>query len=358
MTTADVGRENAPRGDRPLLSSNAPTMAPLASAGWLLRTASWVAVAAAMLGVIVAPGVRGNAGESVVVTTDWVSRTVGCFLMGALIALFLEATLELLRTHELPIAARVALIGGGGCVVVLSSSALGDRMPPPYAVLVAGTATIVALAGAYCGARAPHTRAIGGVLLAFAFAALARLAAWELATRAGETANIPLFSTSRGFATAGVLFEAAGQLLAVFWLSSRGRWSGQLGLTLALVAAYVLTWAVAQGMHSGASLWEAVAHSALADAAGMPPPFRFEPFATFLVAASLFLALVAAAQTREVGAVVAAMTLALVSRGAFDVPLRALCVVASAQWLALACVDGRSMWRTLLSERARKAADE
>jgi hypothetical protein len=111
-------------------------------------------------------------------------------------------------------------------------------------------------------------------------------------------------------------------------------------------------------MHSGASVWAAIAHSALADAPGVPPPFRFDAFATFLVAASLFLALVAAAQPNQVVAVVAAMTFALVSRGAFDVPLRALCAVTSAQWLALACVDGRSMWRTLLTDRARRIAEE
>jgi hypothetical protein len=358
MTTADVGREGAPRGDAPAHLQGAPSASPLVSAAWLLRLASWVAVVAAVLGVIVAPGVRGNAGESVVLATDWTSRAVGCFLMGALIALFLEGTLELLRTHELPIAARFALIGGSGCVVVLSGTALGDRMPPPFAVLVASAAIVVTLAGAYCGARAPHTRAIGGVLLAFGFAALARLAAWELATRAGETANIPLFATSRGFATAGVLLEAGGQLLAVFWLSSRGKWAGQLGLTLALLGAAGLTWAVAQGMHSGASIWESIVHSALADAPGVPPPFRFDAFATFLVAASILLALVAAAQPNQVPAVVAAMTLALLSRGAYDVPLRALCAVTSAQWVALACIDGRAMWRTLIADRARRAAEE
>jgi hypothetical protein len=319
--------------------------------------ASWVAVGSALLGVIVAPGVRGNTGESVVIASDLASRAMGCFLMGALIALFLEATLELLRTSELPAVARVALIGGGGFVVVLSGSALGDRMPPAFSILTCGAAIVVALAGAYCGARAPHTRAIGGILLAFGFAAIARLAAWEFATKAGDTANIPLFATSRGFATAGVLFEAAGQLLAVLWLSSRGKWAGQLGLTLALVAAAGLTWAVARGMHSGASLWESVVHSALADAPGVPPPFRFDAFATFLVASSLLLALVAAAQPNQIPAVVAAMTLGLLSRGAYDVPLRALCAVTSAQWVALACVDGRSMWRTLLADRARRAAE-
>jgi hypothetical protein len=310
-----------------------------------------------MLGVVAAPGVRGNAGEWVVDTTDWASRAVACFLMGTLLALLLEGTLELLRTTELPVVARAALVGGSASVVGLSSAALSDRMPPPYAVLVAGAAAITALAGAACGARAPHTREIAGMLLAFGFAAITRLGAWELATRAGETANISLFATSRGLATAGVCLEAAGQLLAVLWLSSRGRWSGQLGLFFALAAAYGLTWAVAQGMHSGASLWESIAHSALAEAPGVPPPYRVDTFATFLVAASLFLALATAAQARQLSAAVAAATLALVARGAFDAPLRALCVVTAAQWLALASVDSRSMWRTLIADRTRRMTD-
>jgi hypothetical protein len=52
------------------------------------------------------------------------------------------------------------------------------------------------------------------------------------------------------------------------------------------------------------------------------------------------------------------MSLALVSRGAFDAPLRALCAVVAAQWAALASADERAMWRVLLGDRKRKVDEE
>jgi hypothetical protein len=52
------------------------------------------------------------------------------------------------------------------------------------------------------------------------------------------------------------------------------------------------------------------------------------------------------------------MALALVSRGAFDAPLRALCAVVAAQWAALACVDERAMWRTLIDDRRKRLIEE
>jgi hypothetical protein len=153
------------------------------------------------------------------------------------------------------------------------------------------------------------------------------------------------------------MLEACGQMIAVVWLSSRGRWAGQLGLSLALFGAVGLTYAVAQGMHSGAALWQAIIHSSLADAPGIPRPYRLDAFAIFLVSSSLLLALVAAAQPNQVAALVAAMALALVSRGAFDAPLRALCAVVAAQWATLAALDGRAMWRTLIDDRTRRLVD-
>jgi hypothetical protein len=125
-----------------------------------------------------------------------------------------------------------------------------------------------------------------------------------------------------------------------------------------LGGAFALTWGVALGVHSGAAPWNAILHTALADAPGVPPPYGVDALATFLVPASLLLALVAAAQPKQVPAVVTAVALALVSRGLFDAPLRALCAVVAAQWAALACVDERAMWRTLIDDRKRALADE
>jgi hypothetical protein len=360
MIMADATRDDAsPEEEAPRVSPRkAAPSSPLASAGWLLRTAAFLAGAAGIMGLIVAPGVRGNASEFVVVAMDRTSGALGFLLLLVLVALAVWGALELLRSHEVVVAARVGLIGGGAVVVAMSSPALRDRVPPLFALAIAVGAIVTSLAGAYASAHRPHTRAAAGVLFVFAFAAIARLGAWELAMRAGDTASVRMFAMARGLATAGVLFEAGGQLLAVTWLGTRSRGAGQLGSSVALAGAFILTWGVARGVHSGAALWQAVLHTALADAPGIPPPFfALDALATFLVPASLLLALVAAAQPGQVVAMVATMALALVSRGAFDAPLQALCAVVAAHWAVLAGTDERAMWRTLISERKARLAD-
>ncbi len=358
MTTAEVGRPEAPpKEDRPRFSSIRPPGAALVTSAWLLRTAAFGAVIAGAMGVLIAPGVRGNGSDLAVLLSDWASGAFAYFLLGALVALFFEATLELIRMKELPVAPRMVLVCGGAVVVAISGAALRDRVPAGLALAITAVTAVVALAGAFCGARAPHTRAVAAVLCAFALAALVRSGAWWVAARASDTGNLALLGWGRWLSSAGVMLEAAGQLVAVLWLSSRGRWAGQLGLTIALALAVALTWGAAQGVHSGAAFWQSLAHSALSGAAGVQTPARLAAFAVFLVASSLLLAFVAASQPNQVVAVIAAMTLALVSRGAFDAPLRALSAVVAAQWVALACVDGQSMWRTLLDDRARRLAD-
>ncbi len=358
MATADVTRADAPEGDHRTPPGSSPARmapaSPLLSATWLLRTAALTSVAAGVMGVIVAPGLRGNAGEQVVLVADRVSASVSYLLVCTLLSLVLLGAVELLRTREIASAPRLALVVGGAAVLSLSLVGLRDRVPPLVSVLITAAAAVACLAGAYCAAQAPHTRATAGMLGAFAFAGIARLAAWELAMRAGDTASLQMFAVSRALATAGVFLEAAGQLTAITWLGARGRGTGQLACCAALIVAFALTWAVASGVHSDAAPWQAVMHTALADAPGVPSPNAFAGLATFLVPASLLLALVAATQTQHITAVVAAMALALVSRGAFDAPLRGLCAVVAAQWAALAAVDDRAMWRALLADRNRR----
>jgi hypothetical protein len=364
MTMAEAAPKEAPQNANASQSRFRPS-SPALAAGWLLRSAAFAAVAAGLTGVIVAPGVHGNARETVVVTVDRVSGVLGYFVALLLVMLVLWGGFELLRTYAAGVASRLLLIGSSLAVLVvlaalLFAAIMGDpRHHEEHAVLISAAATVAAIAGAYASARAPHTRAVAGILLALAFAAIARLGAFELAKVASERANVPLYMFSRGLATAGVLFESVGQLAAVTWLGTRSRLAGQLGALAALAVVFVLMWGVDQGVHSGASLWQAVLHTALSAGAGVPTPYAFfDTVAIFLVPASLLLALVAAAQPKQVVAVLATVSLALVSRGAFDAPLRALCVVAAAEWAALACTDERAMWRTLLDDRKRRLLEE
>jgi hypothetical protein len=358
MSTAEALREDGhlesepPR--RPVPSS------PVMPAAWLLRSTAITASLAGILALILAPGVRGNASEAVVVWTDGISSAFAFFLLLLLVALSVWGAIELLRSHAVGQVARATMLSAGAVVVAMSSPGLRDRVPPLYAGLIAVAAAVVTLAGALASAGAPHTRAVAAVLAVLGFAALSRLGAWGLALYAGDVASVRLFSMSRGLATAGVLFEAAAQLLAVVWLSTRGRGGaiGQLGAFVGLGGALVVTLGAARGVHSDASFWQAVVHTALADAPGLPPPYRLDALATLLLPASLFLALVMAVHPRQVVGVLVTMALALVSRGAFDAPLRALCAVVAAYWVVLARSDEQAMWRTLLREREVQLEDQ
>lgn len=353
MSTVDA--ESAP------IRSNVPPSSPLVSAAWLLRVTALTAVVSGALGVIVAPGVRGNAGERVVENAEKLAAAWSYFFLALLLGVLLWAAVELvLRGRGVWPPVRFALVGLSAVTLVflaLGGLGLRDRLPELLAVVVSAAAAAACLSGATAAVRTPHTRALAGLLLVAAFASIARLGAWELARYASERANLSAYGVSRGLATAGVVFEAAGQLVAVTWLGTRTKLAGQVGAVAAIVLAVVVTWGVARGVHSGAALWQSVLHTALADSAGVPQPYGIESFAIFLVSSSLLLALVAASQPNEVVAVVAAFALALVSRGAFDAPLRALCGVAAAGWAALASADERAMWRTLIQDRERKLAD-
>ncbi len=358
MTTADALRDEAEAPRPPAAPAPAP-ISPVLPAGWLLRSTAITASAAATLAFILAPGVRGNASEAVVVWMNRISVVFAFFLLLLLVSLAVWGAIELLRTRGVPSGSRAVMLVSGAVVVALSSPGLRDRVPPLYAGLIAIAAAVATLAGAYGSAGAPHTRAVAAVLAVLGFAALARLGAWGLALYAGDIASVRYFSMSRGLATAGVLFESAGQLLAVMWLSTRGRGGalGQLGAFVALVGALIVTWGVARGVHSDAATWQAVVHTALADAAGLPPPYGLDALATFLLPASLLLALVTACHPRQVVGVLVTMALALVSRGAFDAPLRALCAVVAAYWAVLARADAEGMWSALLQEREARLAE-
>jgi hypothetical protein len=87
----------------------------------------------------------------------------------------------------------------------------------------------------------------------------------------------------------------------------------------------------------------AVLHTSLSEAVSFPTPFVAGPVAAFLVPASILLAAVAAVQPARRRSIVGPLALALLSHGAFDVPLQALLVTAAAQWAMLAMTNERAI---------------
>lgn len=332
--------------------------APLVWSKWLLRITAVSGALAAFFGNIVAPGMRGNASETMVVNSERISNSLAYFFCGTLLVLLCGGAYELSRAKGLPIVSRVVAVACAGLVIALSAPALIHRLHPPLALALALSASAIALASGVTGLRAPHTRAPGAVLAVLAFAALVRLLSWEVATAAGERASVQLYNASRALSTAGFVLEGLAQIIGAAWLGARGRWAGRILSNLAVAGAFVLTWGAARGMYPGAALWQSVLHSALADAPGVPAPYAISAVATFLVCSAILLALVAAVQPGQVVAVVAALSFALVSRGAFDAPLRALAISVAGHWLLLARADPRAMWQSLQRDRDQRIAEE
>jgi hypothetical protein len=299
---------------------------------------------------------RGNASESVVVGTERVADMLAYAFCAGLLVLLCGGAYELSRAKGLPLASRVVAVGSAGLVIALAAPSLAHRLHAPLALALAIAATVTALAAGITSFASPHTRWTGVVIVGLALAALARLLAWELATVAGERASIALYNASRGLATAGLVVECVSQIVARRTARSGGRWVALILMNLALVGAVVVTWGAARGSVPEAKLWQSILYTALADTPGTPAPsYALSPVAVFLVPSAIFHALAVAVQPKRNIAVLAALSLGLLSRGAFDVPLRALAVAVAAHWLLLARSDRRAMWTDLQREHDERA---
>ncbi len=345
----------APRGSRREILSR---FSPVVKAAFLLRVTAVTAVVASLFSVLIAPGLPGNAAGRFVDVAAHLSSTFAYLLAGLLITLLCTGAFEIAKAGRIGSFSRVIAVGASGLAVALSAPALHERLHPMAGMLLAISAAFAAIVGAWHALQKAHTRAVGAVLLGFAIAGLLRLAAWELAGVAGDRGNQRMYDVSCGIASAAVVIEGLGQLAAAAWLGTRGRLLGRMASNGAIALAFVVTWGAAYGVRPGAAPWQSILHSALAEVAGQPPPLGLRAVATFLATASIFLALVAVLQRRQVAAIISALALALISRGTLDVPLRAMAIAAAGQWVLLTMLDDRSMWKSFAAQREQRLADE
>jgi hypothetical protein len=326
--------------------------APALRTAWLLRVVAVCAAIATAFGVLVLPGIHGTFSEDLVVRLE---RSAGLFSYGMGVLLVLVLVLgvwDLARAHSVALWARLVTIGASVFVVGLFIPACATRLPPAASIVLALGAITCAGTTAAMGLRTPHTRAASVVLGAFTVATAIRLLAWSLAISAGARANTAMWDVARGVSSAAVVFEALGQMAAAAWLGTRGRWLGQLTSALALSGAFAIVWAASRGGLSGAPTWQVMLHASLSEAAaGTPPPWGLGTIAAFLSVVSVTLALGIALQPRVLGSIAAAIALALIARGAFDVPLRALAVSAASIGVLVTMSDDRAMWRAMKAER-------
>ncbi|MBK6691828.1 MAG: hypothetical protein IPG50_06430 [Myxococcales bacterium] len=299
---------------------------------FLRASAVWAALTLP-IARIVAPGLRGNAGDHAVVLWQVVAATTSYGLALLLASLSAVASAQLLRREHPLRGLRGVTIAGVMVTIALVAPAFVRRLPSQPVIVIALVSSIVVLVAATRALSERATRAVGLVFAAFALAALVRLFAWQLAVAAGEQVSSGLYATSRGIATAGVVLEALGQLAVVVWLGTRGGVLGQVTTSAAVVLGFAITWGATLGVHHDAERWQAVLHTALADASGLPAPFALSAAATFLLSATFPLTIAAALSALRGGrdsAPAAVVALLLVSHGSFDAPLRALAAVSAA----------------------------
>jgi hypothetical protein len=329
----------------------------VAWAGSALVLAAVVGAAAKLLAVLVAPGMRGVASQHAMELTETVSATLSYTFAALLVALICGGSFELARVRKVGVASRGSVVAISGLAVALASPAVVQRLHTAAALALALVASVIALVAAVATVRVAHTRAVGAVLGMFALSGVLRPVAWEVTAFAGERASLGLYQGGRGLATFAVAVQALGALLAAAWLGTRSPLRGRLLANLAIVIAFGVTYLAAHDAGDAPSAIEAVLRGSLSQATGVPLPYGLASIAAFLVPATILLALVSLVQRAQPRVVLGALALALLSHGAFDVPLQALAITAAAQWTLLAMADERSVWATLTRERARDRAD-
>lgn len=327
--------------------------------GWLLRTTGWCALVATVLGVIVAPGLRGYATDAWVVRWDQAAMVLSYAAAILACAGAITGATELAFSRRAESASGALVVSGTSLVVVLLVVAVlhARRMPDSPApwqlsMGIALVASSVASTAAWRAMAGPHTRALSIAVSAFALAALLRVGSWELARAASERGG-PVFDVaSRSVATLAVVIEAVGQAVCAAWIGSRAR-TGLVVSSLAALLAFGVTWGAAWGGHADAPWWASALHAVLGESPSLPAPFALSAAQSFLGASAVFLAAAALVQFAQPAALTSAFALALLSRGAFDAPIRAIAIVAAAVWGFCAAFDQRLLWAALAPSRER-----
>jgi hypothetical protein len=342
----------------PAASSRSPESyerlaSPALRSAWLLRTCAIVGVVSTAVGAIIVPGMHGVATDAQINQWEKISAALAYAMGFLLVGLLLTGAFDLSRTRKVGIVSRGLLFFGAPGVLAMLVPAFVRPLTPAGTLILVMATLLVVIGGAVAGLRAAHTRALAITQLVLGFAGLARLLGWLLATIFSD--SIRAYTVAHTFLSAGILAEGAAQMIVVAWLSTRRRMTSSALTALALAAAFLLVWLAGRADMSSPA-WQFVLRSGLGGQ--VTAQSTLASIEAFFVAASMLLALACALTRSQLTAVVCALSLALLGRGAYDVPLRALAATAAALWTTLAAVDDRALWKALSSAPPLKANRE
>jgi hypothetical protein len=317
---------------------------------WLLRTSAIASAVSSVLGAIVVPGLRGLTSDAVITRWEQVSASVA-HAMGFLLAgLLLTGAIDLARATKVPLVARAMLFFGAPGVISMLVPAFAHQLTAVGSIILITAALFVVVGGSIAGLRAAHTRVLAIAQLVLAFGALSRCIGWLVGIAFAD--SLRAYSVSRTFSAAGVVSEGVAQMLIVAWLSTRRRMSSSFATAGALVCAFMVVWFVSRA-DASSPIWQNMLRAGIGQQVTPGASATFHALEAFFVSTSVILALACAVMPSQLVVILCALALALVGRGAFDVPLRALAASVAALWTALAAVDDRAMWKTLTASRDR-----
>ena len=336
MNDVSQSLPQSPREQRRTLTAHPAEGIPL----WLLAAVGFLA---SWLGRGIAPALPGSTTgiERFIVLTSSVTNMLSQLAAAGAVAFVLRLSGTLLVERRLGIAFRTIALPAATAVAALTVAAAHDGLDAEMQGVLAVACLMSVLVSIPFGLLSRGTRALGLLLVLAALASLLHFSALALAIRAGEAASAAAYDFARGVATVGFVMDVALLAFSVVWLGeARGTRIATLGAASVLFG-FTLTLLAREGLEPDASAGLVVVARTLDEMSRPPAPFV--PAALrYVLEGALGLCAVLCLIDRRRYAFGAVFALALIGRGAVDVPLSALLLCAGSLSLPLLALQNES----------------
>jgi hypothetical protein len=311
----------------------------------LLRGLGALALLASLLARGIAPALPGSmTGIGLwIVLSDQAAAFLSQLFVVASSLLAVRLLVAAVREPRLGAAFRVGAVPTAAAVLTLVIAATKGPIDAQWTLGLGLVSALLAAGAAPLALRVAHTRAVGLVLGFAATAAVLQVCARLVALQASGQALPTLFGTARSLATAGLAVDVVVLALVGLWLAAgRWKWAALVAGPL-LASCLTLSWAAVCGSHYQAPVWQVFASRIFAELTRHPTPW-VPPLLRYAVDIATFATVVALLVSRRRDAAVhVAVALALLVRGATDIPVLALALALAALIAALASLSGATV---------------
>ncbi len=312
----------------------------------LLPVVAIATACANALGSLLGPGWVGVGNERQVRLWLWGGGAISVAAAVLGITAIVSLVVAAVPSPRTAIGTRLVATFGAGLVVALGAAALGNAAEEEVLLVLAAGALWVALAGTIEALSPPRTRALGAQLAMLTVSGVARVGAWAIVWSAARHGQPAIAPSARTLATISIAAElSAAAMLIVYLARQPGVRAAATTAVLAALAFGLATWAVRTPQAETGTLRDAVQHALSLRVQGTGPMPSWIPLAdtatelrmlepdhrlallplAFAELSSIALGVAALVGVRRSELpLAAAMSLAVLSRGQLDTPMRAI----------------------------------